>query len=187
MKYQKVHAVWHVIYSWNVFCATLFRYLCRICANNDKQADVDDVTSPAVLTCIVGIRSQSKPLDIMHEVFKAMKSLDYVSCSLFYLAGLWVVYESEHNSGCVLVVLAMNYRTWFHFSLRPIQVTNRVSQCIQTNLLLHCVRKTHTPESWVHWTIWMRVYNVKRHLFTPTDGVLPMSYDHWQCILVGLK
>jgi len=31
------------------------------------------------LTCIVGIRSQSKPLDIMHEVFKAMKSLDYVS------------------------------------------------------------------------------------------------------------
>jgi len=35
------------------------------------------------LTCVVGIRSQSKPLDIMHEVFKAMKSLDYVSTCVF--------------------------------------------------------------------------------------------------------
>lgn len=28
---------------------------------------------------VAGIRSQSKPLDIMHEVFRAMKTLDYVS------------------------------------------------------------------------------------------------------------
>ena len=65
--------------------------------------DVDDVTSPAVSTCIVGIRSQSKPLDIMHEVFKAMKSLDYVSCFLCYLAYQW----------CMSLSMAAAVSWWF--------------------------------------------------------------------------
>ena len=30
-----------------------------------------------------GIRSQSKPHDIMHEVYRAMKTLGYVSCMRF--------------------------------------------------------------------------------------------------------
>jgi len=36
----------------------------------------------SVYTSVSGIRSQSKPHDIMHEVYRAMKTLGYVSCSL---------------------------------------------------------------------------------------------------------
>ena len=39
----------------------------------------------------VGIRSQSKPLDIMHEVFKAMKSLGYVSSNINVMLGLHLI------------------------------------------------------------------------------------------------
>ena len=31
---------------------------------------------------LIGIRSQSKPLDIMYEVFRAMKALDFVSTQI---------------------------------------------------------------------------------------------------------
>lgn len=35
----------------------------------------------------LGIRSQSKPLDIMNEVFRAMKALDFVSANTLILSG----------------------------------------------------------------------------------------------------
>ena len=38
-----------------------------------------------LLCMITGIRSQSKPQDIMHEVFRAMKTLDFVSILLSHL------------------------------------------------------------------------------------------------------
>ena len=37
------------------------------------------MSSLPLATCVSGIRSQSKPQDIMHEVFRAMKQLGYVS------------------------------------------------------------------------------------------------------------
>jgi len=44
-----------------------------------RPYDVCCLSDIVSVTCYTGIRSQSKPHDIMHEVYRAMKTLGYVS------------------------------------------------------------------------------------------------------------
>lgn len=44
----------------------------------------------------LGIRSQSKPIDIMNEVYRAMKLLEFVSLSFFHVP-FWIYGFSPHD------------------------------------------------------------------------------------------
>ena len=77
-----------------------------ICLSNDASV------------CDLGIRSQSKPHDIMHEVYRAMKTLGYVSVISVSCVCLRVIFVN--SIWWILVPLCMALEeTEFHFDMKP--------------------------------------------------------------------
>ena len=77
-----------------------------VCLSNDASV------------CDLGIRSQSKPHDIMHEVYRAMKTLGYVSVISVFCVRLRVIFVN--SIWWILVPLCMALEeTEFHFGMKP--------------------------------------------------------------------